>query len=86
MFIFNKYTKSFTFKSQHSKNEINCFNYNFNYKNNIIHSIFFIISLNLYFYVYNSVLYKNSFKTLLLFNSFLLFFISKKSLQKVTNY
>ncbi len=86
MFIFNKYTKSFNFKNQHLKNESNYFNYNFNYKNNIIHSIFFIISLNLYFYLYNNIIYKNSFKTLLLFNPFLLFFLSKKSLQKVTHY
>jgi hypothetical protein len=86
MFIFNKYVKAFNFKNQSLKNESLFFNYSFNYKNNIIHSVLFFISLNLYFYLFDSVLYKNSLKTLVSFNPFLLFFISKKSFQKVTNY
>lgn len=86
MFIFNKYIKSFNFKNRTLKNESLFFNYNFNFKNNIIHSVLFFTSLNLYFYLFNSVLYKNSLRTLVSFNPFLLFFMSKKSLQKVTHY
>jgi hypothetical protein len=88
MFIFNKYNKSFIFKNNNKSyfyyNDISCnnINYNFSYKNNIIHSILFVISLNLYFYLFNHINYKNSFKSLIYFNSFLSFFISKKSLQK----
>jgi len=86
MFIFNRYIKPFNFKDRSLKNESNFFNYNFNYNNNTIHSIFFIISLNLFFYLYDNITYKNSFKTLFSFNPFLLFFLSKKSFQKITHY
>jgi len=85
MFIFNKYLKSVNFKNQKSKNDLNHINYNFNNKNNIIHSVFFIISLNLYFYMYSNIIYKNSVKSLVSFNPFVLFFISKKSFQKISN-
>lgn len=86
MFIFSKYINPFNFKNQKLKNNFDYVNYNFNNKNNIIHSIFFIISLNFYFYLYNSVLYKNAIKPYVSFNIFTLFFISKKSMQKIPSY
>lgn len=89
MFIFNKYKKSFYFKNNNQNYSnffdiynYNTINYNFNYKNNIIHSILFITSLNLYFYLFNSIIYKNSFKYLVYFDSFLSFFIGLKSSPK----
>lgn len=86
MFIFNKYITSFNFKNRLLKNESSYINYNFNYKNNVIHSVLFMFSLNFYFYLYNSVIFKNSFKSFMVFNPFLLFFLSKKSTQKVTHF
>ena len=85
MYIFNKYDKSFNFKNKNQleSKDFNFINYNFNFKNNIIHSILFVISLNLYFYLFSIIEYKYSFKSLISFNPFLLFFISKKSFQKI---
>ncbi len=85
MYIFNKYNKSFNFKNKNQFNskDLNFVNYNFNFKNSIIHSIFFVISLNLYFHMFSIIEYKYSFKSIISFNSFLLFFISKKSFQKI---
>lgn len=86
MFIFNKYVTSFNFKDQSLKNESTYTNYNLNHTNNSIHSSLFIFSLNFYFFLYNHIIYKNSLKSFMFFDPFLLFFISKKSFQKTSHY
>lgn len=82
MFIFNKYVKSFNFKNNLFYYNNRFINYNYNSKNNIIHSSLFIVSISLYFYFFIPVVYKNSLKNFLNLNSFLFFLLSKKSLSK----
>ena len=83
MFIFSKYIKPFNFKNNLFYYNERFINYSYNYKNNIIHSVLFIISINLYFYFFTPIVYKNSLKkNFLNFNYFLIFLLSKKSLNK----
>lgn len=82
MFIFNKYVKSFNFKNNLFYYNNRFISYNYNSKNNIIHSSLFIVSISLYFYFFIPVVYKNSLKNFLNLNSFLFFLLSKKSLSK----
>jgi len=82
MFIFNKYIKSFNFKNNLFYYNNRFINYNYNSKNNVIHSSLFIVCVSLYFYFFTPIVYKNSLKNFLNFNSFLFFLLSKKSLSK----
>lgn len=88
MFIFNKYVKSFNFKNNLFYQNNRFIDYNYNSKNNVIHSSLFIVSTSLYFYFFIPVVYKNSLKNFLNFNSFLFFLLSSKSINKTntTNY
>lgn len=87
MFIFNKYIKSFNYKNNLYYRNDRFIEYNYNSKNNVIHSSLFIVSISLYFYFFIPVVYKNSLKNFLIFNSFLFFLLSKKSTNKtnITN-
>lgn len=84
MFIFNKYYGSFNFKIQPSLNTYyQNIHISYNYKNNIIHSVLFIFSLNFLYFFFTPLLYKGAFNNYTNFNSYLSFFISKKSSQKI---
>lgn len=83
MFIFNRYVKPFNFKNNLFYKNDRFIDYNYNSKNNIIHTSLFIVSLSLYFYFFIPVVYKNSLKNILNFNSFLFFLLNGKSISKV---
>lgn len=83
MFIFSKYVKSFNFKNNLFYKNNRFIDYNYNSKNNIIHVSLFIVSLSLFFYFFIPVVYKNSLKNTLNFNSFLFFLLNFKSVTKV---
>jgi hypothetical protein len=83
MFIFNKYVKPFNFKNNLFYKNNRFIDYNYNGKNNIIHTSLFIVSLSLFFYFFTPVVYKNLLKNFLNFNSFLFFLLSGKSVNRV---
>jgi hypothetical protein len=85
MFIFNRYVKSFNFKNNLFYYNNRFIDYNYNSKNNIIHSSLFIVSISLYFYFFIPIVYKDSLKNFLNFNSFLFFLLSRKSVSKTNN-